>query len=232
MEIKTVFFDFGDTLAYVHPPPLEIWLELAHGLGIPVEPEALKRAHQEATECFTPKIYEYKGRMEEFWLLFDRSIFKKLGVSDPGDRLAKAIQQGFQEARWFHLYPETRAALLTLRKGGYQLGMISNNSDDLLRRLEQLDLAKYFDSVTYSQEAGAEKPNPLIFQLALKRAQCVPKEAVHVGNSYEHDVVGAQSVGITPILIDRGNRYPQADCLKIRDLRQLEAVLASVNRSP
>ncbi len=229
-KITTVFFDFGDTLAYVHPSPLEIWLQLARELGLRVEMEALQGAHQEATEFFTPKIYEYKGRMEEFWLLFDSFILDKLGISDPDGRLAKAVYRGFQEDRWIHLYPETREALEALRKNGYQLGMISNNTDDLLRRLKQLDLEKYFDSVTYSQEAGAEKPNPLIFQLALKRAQCVPQEAVHVGNSYEHDVVGAQAAGITPILIDRDDHYPKADCLRIRDLRELEAVLASVSR--
>jgi len=225
VKIRTIFFDFGDTLAYMHPSPAEIWLELLHKLGIRVEPKRLERAHQEAAEFFAPKIYQYKGRMEEFWLLFDRSIFNKLGISDTGDRLAKAVQQGFREAHWFHLYPETRETLDLLRKSGYQLAMISNNSDDLLRRLEQLDLAKYFDSVTYSQEAGAEKPDSHIFRLALSRAKCAPQQAVHVGNSYEHDVVGARSVGITPILIDRENHYPNADCLRIKDLREIEGLL-------
>jgi FMN phosphatase YigB (HAD superfamily) len=58
----------------------------------------------------------------------------------------------------------------------------------------------YFDSVTYTQEAGANKPDPTIFQLALKRAGCSPNEAVHVGDSYEKDVLGARRIGIMPIL--------------------------------
>ena len=232
MKIKTIFFDFGDTLAYWSGSEVEIWLELLNQLGIRAKPDAIEQADQEAKAFFTPKIYEYKGRMEEFWQLFNSFVLNKLGIPDPDGRLAKAIERGFEqeEDRWFHLYPESRETLEALRRHGYKLGMISNNTDELLKRLDRLDLAKYFDSVTYSQEAGVEKPDPLIFQLALKRAQCAPEEAVHIGNSYEHDVVGARAVGITPILIDRENHYPEADCLKIRDMRELEAMLASVGR--
>ena len=54
-----------------------------------------------------------------------------------------------------------------------------------------------------SADVGAEKPHPPIFLAALQRAGCAPDEALHVGDQYHSDVVGARNVGITPLLLDR-----------------------------
>jgi len=82
--------------------------------------------------------------------------------------------------------------------------------------------------VTYSQEARAEKPNAAIYRLALKRAGCRPDDAVHVGDWYEGDVIGARGVGITAILIDRESKRPETDCVRITDLRQLKDVMTDL----
>jgi putative hydrolase of the HAD superfamily len=44
---------------------------------------------------------------------------------------------------------------------------------------------------------------------------------VYVGNEYIADVAGARDAGLTPVLIDRDDRLPAADCLRIRALREL-----------
>jgi putative hydrolase of the HAD superfamily len=76
--------------------------------------------------------------------------------------------------------------------------------------------------VVTSKEVGVDKPNPLIFQAALQRAVVDASEAVHVGDQYKMDVVGARGVGINPILIDRYNLYPEvSDCPRIRNLSEL-----------
>ena len=54
-----------------------------------------------------------------------------------------------------------------------------------------------------------------------------PREAVHVGDTYEDDVMGARSAGLRPILVDREDRHPEADCLRVRNLREVEALVAS-----
>jgi putative hydrolase of the HAD superfamily len=194
-------------------------------LQLAVEPERVWQAHQEADRVFGPQIYDFVGRMKGFWTMFDRFILSKLGIADPGDRLARAIADTFEKLDLLQTFPETRSALEGLRQRGYRLGIISNAIDDLLVHLDRLDLIKFFDSITLSQEARAEKPDPAIFRLALERARCAPYEAVHVGNDYECDVVGARGVGITPVLIDRDDRYPRADCLRIRNLTELRPLL-------
>ena len=228
MRVHTVFFDFGRTLVDVPYSASEIWLEIMNEAGLKVDPGLLKRALEAADSTFLPQVYDYKGKMPKFWILYDAFVIDKLGLSDPEGKLPGTVEKRFQEPKWFHLYPETREVLESLKSDGYSMGLISGNTDDLLRQLDQLDLAKYFTTVTYSQEARAEKPNPAIYRLALKRAGCRPDGAVHVGDWYEGDVIGARGVGITPILIDRENKRPETNCLRITDLRQLKDVMTDL----
>ncbi len=225
ISVKNTFFDLGGTLADVPLSVDQIWLELLKDLGQRVDSRKLEQAIREADQLYGPRVYDFKGRMESFWNLYDGFVLDRMSISDPEGMLCRAIERGFDQPKWFRLYSESRETLETLKSLGYKLALISDNTDDLHKHLSWLDLRKYFDGVTYSQEVGAEKPNPAIFQLALKRAQCWPEESVYVGNSYEKDVVGARGVGITPILIDRDNRYPNVDCRRIRDLRELQALL-------
>ena len=228
MRVHTVFFDFGRTLVDVPYSASEIWLEIMNEAGLKVDPGLLKRALEAADSTFLPQVYDYKGKMPKFWILYDAFVIDKLGLSDPEGKLPGTVEKRFQEPKWFHLYPETREVLESLKSDGYSMGLISGNTDDLLRQLDQLDLAKYFTTVTYSQEARAEKPNPAIYRLALKRAACRPDDAVHVGDWYEGDVIGARGVGITPILIDRESKHPETDCVRITDLRQLKDVMTDL----
>jgi len=223
MRAKTGFFDVGNTLFYASPSRNEIWLEFLATAGFQAQPSILEQALNEADAFYEARLYDYHGRMEELWTLYDGIIFRKLGIADKEGSLVKEVNKWFYRPKWYRLYPETREALQALKNHGYELGIISGNNDDLLRQLKWLGLSEYFDSITYSQEARANKPEPAIFQLALKRAGCSPHEAVHVGDKYESDVLGARKMGITPILVDRDDRHSDADCLRVRDLREVEA---------
>jgi FMN phosphatase YigB (HAD superfamily) len=57
--------------------------------------------------------------------------------------------------------------------------------------------------VTISSEAGWAKPAPEIFQVALGRHGIAPGEALHVGDSEQMDLAGAQAAGIAGVLLDR-----------------------------
>ena len=41
---------------------------------------------------------------------------------------------------------------------------------------------------------------------------------IYVGDKLSTDVVGASKAGMNAILVDRANVYPDADCLRIKDL--------------
>lgn len=216
-NIKTIFFDLGDTLGEITRSVLEIWLDAAAENGVVLKPDALLESMKAADQTYNPKVYEYKGRMPEFWGQYDAYVLSRLGIDDRNGNLCRAIGRAFAEVM-SRVFPETHSVLAELKRRGFSLGIISNNTDEIFDRMKSLDLVKYFDTITYSQEAGAEKPDPAPFRLALQRANRAPWECLHVGDSYEMDVVGARGVGIEPILIDRRMKYSGADCVTVRDL--------------
>lgn len=223
--IKTVFFDLGSTLIYMDPQPEEVFAALCREQGIAVEPEAISQAYEKADEFYFENMLKYKGRMDQLWLKYDGIVLEDLGIPNPSHRLAWAISRGFREGHFWHLFPETGEVLGGLRRAGYKLGIISNADEGVERILSWLGLPELVDTITYSQEVGVEKPNPRIFRIALQRTEASPKEAIHVGDRYDADVVGAQAVGITPVLIDREENHRDLDCLRIRSLEELWGIL-------
>ncbi|MHA1833632.1 MAG: HAD family hydrolase, partial [Candidatus Baldrarchaeia archaeon] len=102
-------------------------------------------------------------------------------------------------------YPDVVPVLEFLKKRGYRLGIISDGLIDVqLNRIRALKLEKYFDMFTFSEEVGKNKPALEIFQLALRKANCSPSEAVMVGDNVKTDIVGANRIGMISIWIRRG----------------------------
>jgi putative hydrolase of the HAD superfamily len=77
--------------------------------------------------------------------------------------------------------------------------------------LHSLELVSHFDFIAASARIGFEKPHPQIFRYALEQAGVEPGEVVHVGDHLDADVAGAHSVGISPVLIDRRERFSPDD---------------------
>jgi FMN phosphatase YigB (HAD superfamily) len=75
--------------------------------------------------------------------------------------------------------------------------------------------------VAASAALGAEKPDRACFDAFLARNALDPARTLYIGDEYIADVVGSRGVGMAPVLIDRKNRLPAADCLRIRALTDL-----------
>jgi putative hydrolase of the HAD superfamily len=72
--------------------------------------------------------------------------------------------------------------------------------------LQSLGLREYFKSITISTQARAAKPDPQIFAIALKKHDCPPEAAWHIGDSIIEDYHGAKAAGLRGIWIDRGQK--------------------------
>ena len=126
----------------------------------------------------------------------------------------------------FIAFEDTLPALESLKSQGYRLGVLSNLRRDMGPLCKQLGMAPYLDFCINSAEAGAEKPHAPIFLAALDRVSVAPEEAVHVGDQYHSDVLGARGVGIHAVLIDRGGWQSDVDdCPKISSLSDLGSLL-------
>ena len=85
----------------------------------------------------------------------------------------------------------------------YNLHIITNGFEEVQhKKLTKSNILKYFKTVTNSEMAGFKKPNPKIFNYALRVAETNVNESIMVGDSYEADILGAQSVGMDVVFFD------------------------------
>jgi HAD superfamily hydrolase (TIGR01549 family) len=71
------------------------------------------------------------------------------------------------------------------------------------RKIEKLKLYDYIDFLVTSEEAGAEKPHPYIFMLAMKKINLTPNEVIMVGDNFAKDITGALNLGIKSYWLDK-----------------------------
>jgi FMN phosphatase YigB (HAD superfamily) len=97
--------------------------------------------------------------------------------------------------------PGAKNLLAELSGKGIRLGVISNTADlarpDILKLLPpDFDLSLFKSKLTlFSSEVHVEKPDPAIFQLAIKRAAVPPGEALFCTEN-QPDALAAQRAGM------------------------------------
>lgn len=127
-----------------------------------------------------------------------RILLEGVGLSSP--QLVDQLTAIYFEHRFgtIELYDDAIPALTGLRRN-FGVGLISNGNNDPGR----FGLASYFDSTTFAQNCGFSKPDPRIFDAALRDFGIEPHQAVHIGDSLLTDVAGAQASGIPAIWLNR-----------------------------
>ena len=115
---------------------------------------------------------------------------------------------GLQKTPWHkedeRLYSDTIECLEYIHKR-YKIGIIANQSLGSEERLKRFGILKYIDVIVASAEEGVAKPDKCIFEIALKRAGCKPKEAVMVGDRLDNDIIPANKMGMYSVWIKQGN---------------------------
>ncbi len=91
-------------------------------------------------------------------------------------------------------------ALDRLRHSGLALACVANWDIDLHEHLARLSVVDRFDVVVTSAEAGCEKPDPRIFELALERLDVRAARAIHIGDeAADRDGASAAGLGFEPV---------------------------------
>jgi HAD superfamily hydrolase (TIGR01509 family) len=226
-----VTFDAGNTIVYLdHDRVAQILEEF----GVHVKPERLRRAEMEThAEFDRADLIGSTGDAERF-RAFLGAVLARAGVrAGPAyERVHAGILEANRRVRlWDHVPPKVPRLLTRLRSAGYRLGVVSNSDGRVKGFLEAVGLASFFDVIVDSFVVKLEKPDPRIYGVALDALGVPPHRAVHVGDYYHIDIVGAERAGMTGVLLDplglhaaRVGRRVLA-CPVIRKLEQIEAVL-------
>jgi putative hydrolase of the HAD superfamily len=94
------------------------------------------------------------------------------------------------------------AALARARSAGLRIAIVSNSEGLLEGLFRDLGLLGALDLVIDSGIVGIEKPDPRIFRIALERFDVPAHRALHLGDNYATDIVGARAAGLRMALVD------------------------------
>ena len=131
------------------------------------------------------------------------------GVEDA--RAAECARVMWAEHRRFNLYRKVPdglvAAVAELRARGVPVVVVSNSEGQLQTLFDNLGLGDAFDLVVDSHHVGVEKPDPRIFAPVLARYGVAAGDALHLGDTWATDVVGARAAGMRVGLVDPFAHY-------------------------
>jgi HAD superfamily hydrolase (TIGR01549 family) len=166
--------------------------------------EALLRAIREERPAADP---------EAFWAEFDacrsdqRGPFTRrlIALFVPDDRHDTVVARARE--LWHYppdaLQPDVRRALPHLASS-YRLGVLANQRAWIREAMSRDGIDRYFEVWAVSEEVGAEKPDPAIFQYALSQARAPAGRCAMVGDRLDNDVEPARRQGMKGVWLLRG----------------------------
>jgi putative hydrolase of the HAD superfamily len=220
-SVRTLLLDAGGVLV---KPSFARVAEALRARGVPADPAALAAAEPRAKKALDrPPAPGLSTDEERGWHYFN------LVLEQAGIARSPATDQALLDIRawhdrhnlWEDVPADVRPSLARFRAAGLRLAVVSNSNGTLRLLLERLGLAPAFDAILDSAEEGVEKPDARIFRRALERLGGDAASALHVGDIYHVDVVGARAAGVRPVLLDEAGLYPDADCPRVLSLAEL-----------
>ena len=123
------------------------------------------------------------------------ALIERLWASHVEHNLYSVVPRGFHDA------------MASLRAAGVRIAIVSNSEGMLEQLFAKLGILECFDTVVDSAKVGVEKPDARIFEIACERTKTTTARALHLGDTYATDVVGARNASMRTALIDPFHHY-------------------------
>jgi putative hydrolase of the HAD superfamily len=225
-SVRALLLDVGGVL--VRPSFARV-AEALRARGVDADPAALAAADPRVRKALDrPPSPGFATDAERGWHYFN------LVLGEAGIARSPATDAALEEVKawhdryclWEDVIEGVRPSLQRFRAAGLRLAAVSNANGTVRVLFDRLGFTPLFEVVLDSRVEGVEKPDPGIFRIALERLREEAGGALHVGDFYNVDVVGARAAGVRPVLVDEAGLYPEADCPRVRSLAELAAHLA------
>ncbi|MET0551930.1 MAG: HAD family hydrolase [Vicinamibacteria bacterium] len=218
MSRQAVFLDAGGVL--VDPN----WTRVSEALlrhGVDASAAVLAAAEPHAKRALdTPELVRTTSDHSRGWKYFNL-VLERAGValSDATDRALADLHEYHRQSNLWETVPAgVPEALARLRGLGLTLVVASNANGTVRAHFERIGLAASFDLILDSHDIGIEKPDPAFFAHGLRAIGVPAGDAVHVGDFYSIDVVGARAAGLEAWLVDVGGVNADRDCPRFPSL--------------
>ena len=213
-----LLIDFGGTLALEKTPRARIYQEAARRAGLWIDEEPMAALMGEALAAL-PKHSPVRYTRPWFELFIERIFGEELGLDGAAIvGVKEELFARFTDPKTFGVFPDARVLLGAARAAQIPVAVVSNWTDTLDALIEGLELGP-FGAIASSAALSVEKPDRGIFEWALGRIGVPAERALHVGDSYSNDVVGARALGIEAVLLDRGgaSTHPKTEVVRTLD---------------
>jgi putative hydrolase of the HAD superfamily len=212
-DVSLLCLDAGNTVIFLDHARLADLLREA--TGVSVAPEVLVRTEGEAKRLAESgglhdcawSFREHPGAIA--WGKMVGTIALRAGVEP--EKIPAALDLVWRDHErknlWCKVPTGLGPALDEVRALGVKVAIISNSEGMLERLFRELDVLDHFDLVVDSGKAGFEKPDPRIFRVAFERFGVGPERALHLGDVFATDILGARAAGCRHALIDPFGHY-------------------------
>ena len=233
VRFRAVFFDVGETLVHVEPSFADLFVTVLAGAGHERSEDEVREATTHVYTRFSEAARDGSmwttspERSQKFWTsVYDRML-GELRIPE-GDGLANTLYREFTRMENYVLFDDVRPTIAALQGAGLLLGIVSNFEAWLEDWFGLHELIETFPVRVISGIEGIEKPDERIYRLALERTGVDAADAAYVGDNPEFDVDPPAALGMFPVLVDRRDRFPDHAGTRVRDLRELPAILEAV----
>lgn len=242
MSLRAVLLDYGHTLVDYARPEAELAaayhrinarLEQELEVEVPAAADLLRALSLELDDVVAASYASGSEQEVDFGAIYDEAL-EKLGLRLSPDLRRWAMLE--EQRAWIaglRCSPHAGPVLEDLKARGLRLAIVSNASypaDAMRSHLDGIGLRGYFDVTVYSSEVGWRKPNPVIYEKALRALEVEPGAALFVGDRLREDIRGPRAVGMRAALTHEFRQEepaPEDGALAVlRDLAELPACVA------
>jgi HAD superfamily hydrolase (TIGR01549 family) len=207
-----VFFDLGQTLVtewdFINHFDGK-FLELLNGYGARID----MRNYRAVRDNIIRDRRIGHGSVKELVIEVCRAVLPSGYENAILQRIDPEVKAGRKELFRFAVGAEQVVKELSQKR--CDLGIIANQSEDIVALLQGAGLEKYFKVTAISAAVKMKKPDPRIFQLALKEAGREAQECIMVGDRLDTDVCPANRLGMTTVRVTDSLfalQEPREDC--------------------
>jgi putative hydrolase of the HAD superfamily len=115
------------------------------------------------------------------------------------DRVNEALGR-YQDLAILNPRDEAVAAIQSLKKRGFKLGLLSNSHQREVSEWPRSPLARFFDSTVFSHETGLMKPERGAYLRVSSRLGVAPPLCAFVGDGGDQELAGAREAGFGRVI--------------------------------
>ena len=206
--LQAIFFDAAGTLIHLPKSVGYHYALVGKWLGLDLDAAALDSAFHAVWKQMPTRAATGQPREDDdkgWWRDLVERVLDQVGPAMRDldrDNFFEFAYNHFAESGVWELYSDVNDVLRALH-GRFDLSVISNFDGRLRVIFEHLGISKYFRHIFLSSELGADKPDPMIFDLAVKVSGFAPDEILHVGDDPARDWQAAEKAGLQIFKLDR-----------------------------